>query len=83
MSGLTDSDLEKRELISQNNFNKKGIRPQFLKAKAKHNKVYLLEGQSSAMLHTFALANALVYLPANTQEVKAGDQLTTYILPNA
>ena len=82
MSGVSDGELEKRELISRNNFTKKGIRPQFLKAKANQNEVHLLEGQSSAMLHTFSLANALVYLPGHEQEIKVGDKLITYILPS-
>lgn len=81
MSGFKDVELEKRELISQNNFIKKGSRPQFLKAKTNQSQVQLLEGQSSAMLHTFAQANALVYLPEPQQNVVIGDKITAYMLP--
>lgn len=57
IAGVESSDLEKKDVISQSNFIKKGDRPQFLKAIVKHNKAQLLDGQSSAMLHTFSIAN--------------------------
>lgn len=82
-SGINSSDLKKRTFISQSNFIKKGQRPQFLKASVDENKVYLLDGQSSAMLHSFTKANALAYLPANTTELKKGEEVTAYILPSS
>jgi molybdopterin molybdotransferase len=44
--------------------------------------VQLLEGQASSMLHTFALANALVLIPEEVNNIKKGDTLNTYILPS-
>ena len=81
-SGISSSDLEKRTLISQSNFIKKGQRPQFLKASVNEKEIYFLDGQSSAMLHSFAKANALAYLPANTTELKKGEEVTAFILPS-
>lgn len=65
----------------ENNFIKKGARAQFLKAILKDNKVTILEGQSSAMLQTFALTNAFVFLAEETMSVKKGDYVTVYKLP--
>lgn len=60
---------------------RKGDRAQFLKARIKGDEVQVLEGQSSAMLNTFALANALVYVPAEVSTYKQGDEVETIILP--
>ena len=54
---------------------KKGNRAQFLKARVDDNRVSLLEGQGSAMLQSFADANALVYLPEDQGDVNIGDML--------
>ncbi len=66
---------------SETDFIKMGKRAQFLKAILKDNKVQILEGQSSAMLQTFALANASVFLAEETMSVKKGDDVTVYKLP--
>lgn len=39
------------------------------------DQVSILEGQSSAMLHTFAKANAFVYVPHFIQELKEGERV--------
>lgn len=51
----------------------KGDWAQFLKARVTGSQVEILSGQSSAMLHTFATANGLVYLPLHQLLVQAGD----------
>lgn len=61
-------------------FTRKGDRAQFLKASVCEDEVHVLEGQSSAMLHTFALANALVYVPAEVSGYKKGDEVECIIL---
>lgn len=81
MSGNLNNTLEKRELISQTTYTKKGSRPQFLKARTEGDTIHILEGQSSAMLHTFALSNALVFLDEEVKQVQKGEKLITYILP--
>ena len=62
-------------------FVKKGDRSQFLKAIYKNDEVEILDGQQSSMLHTFALANALAYIPDDLNEVKTGEYIETILLP--
>ena len=80
MAGL-DHDLKKVMATSSTRFTKKGDRPQFLKAIYKEGKVSILEGQSSAMLHTFALANALVKMSGEREEIRINDTVEVFLLP--
>ena len=61
------------DAISLSEYSSKGDRAQFLKADYQYGKVKILEGQSSSMLHTFAVSNALLYLPADKNKVEMGD----------
>ena len=63
LSGDINFSLPRVLARCQSEFLKKGERAQFLKAKYDNSEVHLLDGQNSSMLHTFALANALVYVP--------------------
>jgi molybdopterin molybdotransferase len=74
-------ELPRIEAKSISNFQKKGDRPQFLKAIYNNGKVEILEGQNSSMLQTFALSNALVYAPETVLEIKKGDLLEVILLP--
>lgn len=80
MAGL-DHDLKKVAAVSTSNFIKKGDRPQFLKAIYSEGKVTILEGQSSAMLQTFAVANALVKMHGDREEIKINDTVEVILLP--
>lgn len=62
-------------------YEKKNDRAQFLKAIIENNRITILEGQSSAMLHTFALANALVYIPQDKNAVTQNEEVDVLILP--
>jgi molybdopterin molybdotransferase len=55
-------------------------RAQFLRAKVCDNQVSILDGQSSAMLNSFAHANALVYIPANSVEITNGTLVETHLM---
>ena len=66
---------------SKSNFIKNGDRPQFLKALYKDGEVSVLEGQSSAMLQTFAVANALIKMPGELKEIREGDRVEVILLP--
>lgn len=66
---------------SESEFIKKGDRAQFLKAIFKDGNVTILEGQSSAMLQTFALANALVFISEKQDKIIKGDRLEVILLP--
>ncbi|MFZ0490697.1 MAG: gephyrin-like molybdotransferase Glp [Salegentibacter sp.] len=77
----SDDTLPKVMATSTSNFVKKGDRPQFLKALYKEGKVSILDGQSSAMLQTFAVANALVKMPGDMEEIKINDTVEVLLLP--
>ncbi len=51
----------------------------FLKALYNESSVEILDGQSSAMLNSFAIANGLVIVPQNVENMKKGESVT--ILP--
>ena len=75
------TELPRVHAKSTSNFIKKGDRPQFLKAIYNDGEVEILEGQSSAMQQTFALANALVFMDEDEQEITIGKSVNTIILP--
>lgn len=66
---------------STSKFIKRGDRPQFLKAIYKDSKVEILEGQNSSMLQTFALSNALVFIPGDISDVNINDEVEVILLP--
>lgn len=73
--------LKRTKANSLSNYVVKGDRSQFLKASLKGNEVEILEGQSSAMLHTFAMANALVYITPEESPIEIGNQVKVIHLP--
>ena len=73
LSGNINFSINKGIGILESVLKKKGDRAQFLKAHHENGKVTVLEGQSSAMLHTFATANVLVYIPWNRNKYEKGD----------
>jgi molybdopterin molybdotransferase len=81
MSGHINFSLTKIKAKSLSNFIKKGDRPQFLKAIYQNDKVEILDGQNSSMLHTFALANAMVYVPETINTIKIDDNVEVILLP--
>lgn len=82
LSGNIDYKIQKEGKTSVSNFIKKGDRAQFLKAIVVKDEVTILEGQSSAMLQTFAHANALVYVPEEVSQINKGDLVEIIRLPN-
>ena len=81
MSGNYNQTLPKTQAISLSYYSIKGNRAQFLKAIYNQGKVEILDGQNSSMLHTFALANALVYANADTGDIKINDSVEVILLP--
>lgn len=77
----TDVELPRVQSKSRSYFEKKGDRPQFLKAIYNEGMVDILEGQNSSMLQTFALSNALVVVPKDINTINIGDQVETILLP--
>ncbi len=74
-------ELPKVTAISKSHFVKKGDRPQFLKAIYTNGTVEILEGQNSSMLQTFALSNALVFIPEHSDTITINDTVETILLP--
>lgn len=81
ISGMKDFNLHKIQAISQSSIKTPGDRSQFLKAIYKNNQVDILEGQNSSMLQTFALANALVQVPEEINEIHINDKVEVLLLP--
>ncbi|ULC58493.1 molybdopterin molybdotransferase MoeA [Flaviramulus sp. BrNp1-15] len=81
MMGRNVNELPRIKAKSISNFEKKGDRPQFLKAIYKGEQVEILEGQNSSMLQTFALSNALVFADEDITNIKIGDTIETILLP--
>ncbi|KAA1248174.1 gephyrin-like molybdotransferase Glp [Aquimarina sp. RZ0] len=82
MLGTFNTGLTRTMKIITTDFIKKGDRAQFLKAKVHNEQVEILEGQSSAMLYTYAIANALVYIPEAINKVSKGNEVETILLPS-
>jgi len=81
MKDAHNIELPRVTAKSSSEFIKKGDRPQFLKALFKNESVTILEGQSSAMQQTFALANALVFMPSETPKININDDVEVILLP--
>ncbi|TYA78504.1 molybdopterin molybdotransferase MoeA [Seonamhaeicola marinus] len=81
MMGIETNELTRITGTSTSKFLKRGDRPQFLKAIYTNGEVELMEGQNSSMLQTFALSNALVFIPEEISEVNVGDELEIILLP--
>ncbi|WKV12436.1 molybdopterin molybdotransferase MoeA [Marivirga harenae] len=80
-SGKERSDVLSQRLTAVNSFTSNGTRAQFLKALATAEKVEILDGQASSMLRSFAVANALVYLPEGEQTINKGSEVNVLLLP--
>lgn len=60
--GLKDYKIKWGKSLLKEAYFKKGIRPQFLKAKTNDKEIEILDGQNSSMLASFSMANALCFL---------------------
>ncbi|MFC4722052.1 gephyrin-like molybdotransferase Glp [Geojedonia litorea] len=81
MRGHLDFSLTKAKAISKSNFTINVNRAQFLKAIYTNGEVEILDGQNSSMLHTFALANALAYVPETSGSIKINDMVEVILFP--
>ncbi len=81
LSGEIDYSISRITVKSNSDYIKKGDRAGFLKADLRNGKVTILEGQNSSMLQTFALANALLYVPAEVNNVLIDDIVEVICLP--
>ena len=81
MSGRKECFLPAYQLPISHAYSFNGERDEFLKAFVSEGKVTSLEGQESFALRSFAVANALIYLPVSQQTVQAGDLVEVHLLP--
>ncbi|GHB73854.1 molybdopterin molybdotransferase MoeA [Persicitalea jodogahamensis] len=81
LSGRSDCFLPKLKLPITHAFSFHGERDEFLKATATTEAVTPLDGQESFALRSFAIANALIYLPAGQNTVQPGDLVEAHLLP--
>jgi len=80
MIGLGFSGLKTKWVKMTDSFKKKGDRAQFLKGFVTDAGVEVLEGQSSAMMYSYAITNSIIYIPQDKMEVNAGEEVMVYLL---
>ncbi len=80
MSGLGFEGLKTAQLPLIGGYSKKGTRGQFLKGFVTPEGVEILEGQSSAMMHTYAITNALIYIPWDKEETADMEEVCVYLM---
>ncbi|HCS20226.1 MAG TPA: molybdopterin molybdenumtransferase MoeA [Bacteroidetes bacterium] len=78
--GLPATGLTRQKVSITHNYKANPERPEFLKAKIEQEKVTILEGQSSSMIFSMALANALVFT-GSLNEMRAGDEVECILIP--
>ncbi|MGZ0017307.1 molybdopterin molybdotransferase MoeA [Yeosuana sp. AK3] len=81
LSGFEGKGLVKIFAKSTLNYVKIGDRPLLLKAYYDEGKVTILEGQSSAMLQTYAISNALVKMSGENEKFCIDDIIEVMLLP--
>lgn len=79
LSGSKESELQRFSIPIAGDYENRGDRPSFLKAKIHNGKVEILDGQGSSMIQSMALGNALVFLGAETT-VKKGDAVDCILI---
>ena len=80
-SGETTFSLPKLSLPLKHEYHKKGNRAHFLKARIEDGQALILSKQSSAMLHSFATADAMIYIPEDQSYTAAGELVEVSLLP--
>jgi len=81
MSGMADFGLKQEFFPIAEQYELKGDRDLFLKAKVENGKVSVMEGQESNILKSFACSNALVYLNGRNRVINKGEPVETHLLP--
>ncbi len=80
--GSNDPFLPMLKMPLADKYIKKEGRAQFLKAQIRNNEVYIMEGQESDALQSFALSNALIYISADKEIVEKNELVDLNLLPN-
>lgn len=81
MQGFKNTFLAKIQLPIATDYSKKKGLSLFLKGKTSKNTVIPLEGQESFILSSFAIADCLIYLPEESENIKTGELVEVHLLP--
>lgn len=76
--GAKSQKEEALRLPLKKDFQVKGSRDLLLKSKIIDGSVQILDGQSSNMMHTFALANSITLIFADKKQYNAGEKVLVY-----
>lgn len=79
LSGSADPGLQRIRVPLKHSYDNRSDRPIFLKAKVEDQSVSILNRQSSSMIHSMAMGNALVFLD-EPAKLKKGDRVTTILI---
>lgn len=79
--GSTEPFLRSVRLPLRHAYRFDGERDEFLKARVEGGEVVSLDGQESFVIGSFAVANALIYLPVTQNRVEAGELVEVHLLP--
>jgi len=82
MSGRKDPFLRTLQMPVKYAYSFNGERDEFLKAMVENKGVIPMDGQESFALRSFAIANAIIYLPVSQNKVKVGDLVEVHLLPS-
>lgn len=80
MTGHANIHLSKNKVKAPKEINNPTGKSLFLKAKFENGKIKILDGQQSSMLKSFAVSNALIYIPSNKELVKKNELIEYYKL---
>ncbi len=80
LSGIDCTFGSNIKMAIAHDFEGTNTRAQFLKATVSKEEVTLLSHQESSMLNTYAVANALVYLPEGWYQLSKGDKVALYLI---
>lgn len=81
IQGFSDYFLKSIHLPLSTDYPKKSGLSNFLNAKIDNDKILPLEGQASYLLRSYAIADSLIYLPEESENLKAGQLVEVFLLP--
>lgn len=79
LSGATNIGLLKLKVPIAHDYEMNSDRPVFLKALVANEKLSILDGQSSSMIHSMAMGNALAFL-TGPQSILKGDKVECFLI---
>lgn len=81
LCGRKDCFLKAIQMPIARDYSFTGERDEFLKAMVTESGVLPLDGQESFAIRSFALADAIIYLPSEQRDVKSGDLVEVHLIP--